>query len=229
MPCSQVTIIIWGLFTQRLKAVQKAVVEGNWNLAQHLEIVLATSSNFVTQAEMRAAQRTQLDQMRLQQEGKGGGRATSGDSAREEERRRLLAASTPRADTASMPAFIAGREGRCRLSHHTGKKTPLTSPIANPKSSSSASGRPTSHAPSQGQGLSASSNRSARNRVTEPFSGGGGPSRSLLSGARDSFASRQMALCGEVLAVNQLQKTRGAKGTSKSDAMERQGQESAIV
>ena len=43
-------------------------------------------SNFVTQAEMTAAQRTQLDQMRLQHGGEGGGgvsaRATSRDSTR---------------------------------------------------------------------------------------------------------------------------------------------------
>ena len=52
---------------QRLKAVQTAVVEGNWNLAQHLEFIPTTGSNAVTQAELRAAQRTHLDHMRLQQ------------------------------------------------------------------------------------------------------------------------------------------------------------------
>ena len=57
------------LFKQRLKAVQTAVVEGNWNLAQHLELIPGTGSIVVTQAEMRAAQRSQLDQLRLQQGG----------------------------------------------------------------------------------------------------------------------------------------------------------------
>ena len=49
------------LLMQRLKAVQTAVVEGNWNLAQHLELIPTTGSNAVTQAELRAAQRTHLD------------------------------------------------------------------------------------------------------------------------------------------------------------------------
>ena len=55
------------LLMQRLKAVQTAVVEGNKNIAHNLEFILLTGSNVVTQAEMRAAQRLQLDQMRLQQ------------------------------------------------------------------------------------------------------------------------------------------------------------------
>ena len=58
---------------QRLKAVQTGVVEGIWNFAQHMELIPSTGSNVVTQAEMRAAHRTQLDQMRLQQGGKGSG------------------------------------------------------------------------------------------------------------------------------------------------------------
>ena len=44
---------------QRLKAVQTAVVEGDWNLAQHLELIPATGSNVVTPAEMGAARRLQ--------------------------------------------------------------------------------------------------------------------------------------------------------------------------
>ena len=80
------------------------MVEGNWNLAQHLELILATGSNVVTPVEMTAVQRLQLDQVRLQQGGKGSGgvpaRVTPSllpplpprDSAWEEERRRLLSA-----------------------------------------------------------------------------------------------------------------------------------------
>ena len=43
------------LLMQRLKAIQTAVVEGNWNLAQHLELIPTTGSNAVTQAELRQA------------------------------------------------------------------------------------------------------------------------------------------------------------------------------
>ena len=40
MLCSQVTFQHLGdLLMQRLEAVQTAVVEGNWNLAQHLELI----------------------------------------------------------------------------------------------------------------------------------------------------------------------------------------------
>ena len=70
-------------------AVQTAMVEGNWNLAQHLELTPTSGTDGVTQAEMRAAQRTQLGQMRLRQRGKRGEeqkrRVTPRDSAREEE------------------------------------------------------------------------------------------------------------------------------------------------
>ena len=45
------------MLMQRLQAVQTAVVEGNRNLAQHLEPIPATGSNVVTPAELRAAQR----------------------------------------------------------------------------------------------------------------------------------------------------------------------------
>ena len=61
---------------QRLKAVQTAVVAGDWNLAQHMELIPKTGSNAVTQAELRAAQRTQLDQMRLRPGGKSGGKGS---------------------------------------------------------------------------------------------------------------------------------------------------------
>ena len=64
------------LLTQRLEAVQAAVVEGNRNLAQHLELIPTTGSNAVTQAELRAAQRTHLDHMRLQQGGQSGGKGS---------------------------------------------------------------------------------------------------------------------------------------------------------
>ena len=43
------------LLIQRLKAVQTAVVEGNWNLAQHLELIPTSGSNVVSPAELRAA------------------------------------------------------------------------------------------------------------------------------------------------------------------------------
>ena len=49
---------------QLLKVVQTAVVEGNWNPAQHLELIPTTGCNVVTPAEMKAAQRLQLDQLR---------------------------------------------------------------------------------------------------------------------------------------------------------------------
>ena len=65
------------LLTQRLKAVQTAVVEGNWNFAQHLELIPTSGSNVVSPAELRAAQRAQIDQMRLQNNGKGGSTRTS--------------------------------------------------------------------------------------------------------------------------------------------------------
>ena len=58
------------LLVQRLKAVQTAVIEGNWNLARHLELTPAAGNNVVAQAGMRAAQRTQFDQRPLQQGGK---------------------------------------------------------------------------------------------------------------------------------------------------------------
>ena len=65
------------LLMQRLKAVQTAVVEGNWNLAQHLELIPTSGSNVVAPAELTAAQRTQLDQLCLQNSGKGGGKGSA--------------------------------------------------------------------------------------------------------------------------------------------------------
>ena len=58
---------------QRLKVVQTAAVERNWNPAQHLELIPTTGCNVVTLAEMKAAQRLQLDQLRPQQGGIGNG------------------------------------------------------------------------------------------------------------------------------------------------------------
>ena len=60
------------LLVQRLNTVQTAVMEGNWNLARHLELTLATGNNVVAHAGMRAAQRTRLDQRPLQQGGSEG-------------------------------------------------------------------------------------------------------------------------------------------------------------
>ena len=85
------------LLIQRLRAGQTEVVEVNWNLAQHLELIPTTGSNAVTQSELRAAQRTHLDQMRQQVvrvAGKGpSGRPSQGTRPR----RRKGTASSPHA------------------------------------------------------------------------------------------------------------------------------------
>ena len=181
----------------RLKAVQTAVVEGNWNVAQHLELIPATGSNLVTLAEMRGAQRVHHDQLRVQQ---GGEKAMEecrpgrppGDSAREEERRRLLPAGHPECHgrtgsqvgpqmTAGVPSFS--------------QKGPFASTCANSKVPSSASQSQTSLATSQS--ASTTSCGHFHGRVTESFDGRRSSSESTPNtgtASRSPLPSRQVAL-----------------------------------
>ena len=57
---------------QRLKAVQTDTVEGNWRLAQHVEFIPTSCSHLASTSEVRAAQHTQVAQLKLSQGGKGG-------------------------------------------------------------------------------------------------------------------------------------------------------------
>ena len=135
------------LLMQRMKAVQTAVVEGNWNLAQHLELTPTSGSNVVSPAELRAAQRTQLDHLRLQNSGKGGGKGSARtpllplppspprDSAREEEEHRLLPAGhPPRAGASTLRSKRGGRKGRWRSSHRSQPDARSPVPVPTPKS-----------------------------------------------------------------------------------------------
>ena len=124
---------------QRLKAVQTAVVEGNWNLAQHLELIPTTGSNAVTQAEFRAAQRTQLGQMRLQQGGKSGGKRSirvppkglgpGGGMASPSFCRPL-----PKAGASTLRSLKGGRKSHWSSSRRRQAKVWLRLPVPTPKS-----------------------------------------------------------------------------------------------
>ena len=208
------------LLMQRLKAVQTAVVEGNWNLAQHLELIPTTGSNAVTQAELSAAQRTQLDQMRLQQGGKSGGkgsiRAPPRDSAREEDSQRQVLQLSVR----------GSRKGRWRSSHHTQAKVRSPVPVQTPKlppplqkarpRSSPARSSPSfrvaarknmSRSPSAGRGSSPS----------PPQCGFSSPVAACCSAGGDS----RFSLRNTVGQESQFQKKRRAKNTSAQVTMGR--------
>ena len=127
------------LLMQRLKAVQTAVVEGNWNLAQHLELIPTPGSNIVSPAELRAAQRTQLDQMRLQNNGKGGGKGSArtsswglgqGEGRASPSPRRP----PPRAGASTLWSNNGGRKGRWRSSRRSQPKARSPVPVPTPKS-----------------------------------------------------------------------------------------------
>ena len=143
------------LLMHHLKAVQTAVVEGNWNFAQHLELTPATGSKVVTRAEMRGAQRLQFVQMRLQQRGKGIGGAPAtvtpqglrhgGGKASPSPHRPL-----PRSDATSGQAL---KSGVARVSSFS-QTAPFASSCANTKVPSSASESQASFTTSQGTSTS---------------------------------------------------------------------------
>ena len=253
------------LLMQRLKAVQTAVVEGNWNFAQLLELIPATGSNVVAQAEMRAAQRTQLDQARLYQGGKGSGggpaRASSqglgpgGGKASPSPRRPLPktdatnvravkagrkgrcvaclpAGHIPKTDATNVRAVKAGRKGRWRVSHHfhTKFRTPVSvpTPKSPPPPQKARPHTPPARVPPQVQ--------AGALRAVSRSPSVVGEARQVLPvvgpAPRSPLPNRHVALQGSKCRrangqEDQLQKKRGTKGTSKTDTMERQEQESA--
>ena len=178
------------LLMQRPKAVQTAVVEGNWNVAQHLELIPTTGSNAVTQAELSAAQRTQLDQMRLQQGGKSGGkgsiRAPPRDSAREEDSLKQVLQLSVR----------GSRKGRWRSSHHTQAKVRSPVPVPTPKSPP-----PLQKArPRSSPARSSPSFRVAARKNMSRSPSAGGEARQVLPSAvsalRSPHVARQVAIRG---------------------------------
>ena len=108
------------LLMQRLKSGS--------NDRQWLELIPATGSYVVTPVEMRAAQRLQLDQLRLQQGGKGNGgvpvRTTKGTRSG---RRNGVAFSLE-------ATLKSDRKGRGRVSHRFHRKVRSTVSASTPKS-----------------------------------------------------------------------------------------------
>ena len=66
------------LLMQRLKTVQTATLEGNWRSAKNMELIPMSSSSSASTSEMRAAQHTQMAQLKLNPGGKCGAAKTLG-------------------------------------------------------------------------------------------------------------------------------------------------------
>ena len=55
------------ILMQRLKALEQAVKDGNWNTAAHLEVVPSLDVGLTSQRELRSAVQGQLQQYRLKE------------------------------------------------------------------------------------------------------------------------------------------------------------------
>ena len=102
-----------------------------------MELIPTSGSNVVSPAELRASQRTQLDQFAFAKQWQEWRQrfcqnALLGESAREEEEHRLLPAH-PRAG-ASLRSNRGGRKGRWRSSHRSQPNARSAVPVPTPKS-----------------------------------------------------------------------------------------------
>ena len=211
------------LLMRRLKAVQTAVVEGNWNLSQHLELTPTSESNVVSPAELRAAQRTQLDQLRLQNSDKGGGKGSARKPPIESRPgRRKSVACSPQATSESrcLNVTVEEREpqGTLEVVSSLHSERSLASSCANAEIASTSSESSTSRITSQGR--STSSSVCAPNDITEPLGWSGVGSK--VTARSSPSGNPKLSTRRTDGQKSQFQDERGAKGASSPCTMGRQ-------